>query len=492
MFRLALAAIVLIAAAFVVSAPADAAVSGGVTLLHASGAPSIVVGPAGTQHMTVTVGAFRGEAGLARPVGDGPLGHTVTSIPVPAGIAAGTPIVVRIEPAAAGTPYLLADDPAVDTAIAGSRAAGIVIGILFAMLCLQLAGYVVTRDLSIPWYAGFVATLIFIEFFRDGAVPGLRLPSLVTLALIDIVNGVCVIGFIVVYLQLWQQAQRLFWALLVALGALAAINLTFALQPLLHGAVESVRSPVLLAGTVILLVGILVRMRDYPPARFLLAAEAMLFLSVAYRVVRTFTPYSIAFLDHWYFELGAVFDALFFGVALVLRARYALRTRRQLEERLEDATRAAEHDALTGALNRRGLQAALDEGARGTLFYVDLDGFKTINERFGHTAGDAVLVEVVQAMRTVAGTDAVLSRIGGDQFVVVIADEDRARADALAEQITGAIAQIRPGHRRTASLSASIGYAPLTGLTVDNAIRIADANAYRTKAYKQAISSTTR
>jgi diguanylate cyclase (GGDEF)-like protein len=359
------------------------------------------------------------------------------------------------------------------------------------MLCLQLAGYVVTRDPSIPWYAGFVATLILVEVLRDGALPGLQVPSLVTLALIDIVNGVCAIGFIFVYLQLWQQAQRLFWALVVALGALAAINLTFALQPLLHGAVESVRSPVLLAGTIILLVGILLRMRDYPPARFLLAAQAMLFLSVAYRVIRTFTPYSIAFLDHWYFELGAVFDALFFGVALILRARYVLHARRQLEERLEDATRAAEHDALTGALNRRGLQAALGEGARGTLFYVDLDGFKAINERFGHPAGDAVLVEVVQAMRTLAGADAIFARIGGDQFVVVIADEDRPRADALAEQITGAIGGIRPGSRRTASLSASVGYAPLTGLTVDNAIRIADANAYRTKAYKQAISSTT-
>jgi diguanylate cyclase (GGDEF)-like protein len=125
------------------------------------------------------------------------------------------------------------------------------------------------------------------------------------------------------------------------------------------------------------------------------------------------------------------------------------------------------------------------------LFYIDLDGFKTINERFGHSAGDAVLVEVAQAIRTVGGPDAVLARIGGDQFVVVIADEDRPRADALAEQFTGAIGQIRPGNRRAASLSASIGYAPLTGLTVDNAIRIADANAYRTKAYKQAISSTT-
>jgi diguanylate cyclase (GGDEF)-like protein len=492
MFRLFFAAIILSAATFLTPAPAPAAPAAGVTVLHASGAPAIVVGPPRAQRMTVTIGSFRAVAGLAQPIGAAPLGHAVDALPVPSGVPAGTPIVVRVEPAGAGLPHLLAEDPAIDDGVAAARASGVMLGVLGAMLCLQLAGFVLTRDPSIPWYAGFVGTLIVIELLRDGVLPGLRVPSLPELALLDLANGICMIGFVVTYLQLWTQARRLFWGIAAALSVLAAFDVLVASGPVLHGQVESVRTPILLFGAVILTIATVLRMRDYPPARFLLAAEGLIFIAVAYRVVRTFTPYSLPFLDNWNYELSTISNSLLLGMALVMRSRYVLRQRQHLEDRLEDATRAAEHDALTGALNRRGLVAALEDATSGTLFYIDLDGFKTVNDRFGHAAGDSMLVHVVRALRGVAGAEATVARVGGDEFVVVVADEDRPRADRLVEQMTDAIAQIRPGGRaRAGAIGASIGYAPMTGLTFDNAMRIADANSYRTKTYKQALSGTT-
>ena len=252
MFRLFFAAIALSAATFLTPAPAPAAPAAGVTVLHASGAPAIVIGPRRAQRMTVTIGSFRAVVGLAEPVGAGPLGHAVDSLPVPAGVPAGTPIVVQVEPASAGLPHLLAEDPAIDDAVTAARASGVTLGVLGAMLCLQLAGFVLTRDRSIPWYAGFVGTLLLIELLRDGALPGLRVPTLQELALLDLANGICMIGFVVSYLQLWTQARRLFWGIASALSVLAAFDVLVASGPLLHGAVESVRTPILLVGAVIL------------------------------------------------------------------------------------------------------------------------------------------------------------------------------------------------------------------------------------------------
>jgi diguanylate cyclase (GGDEF)-like protein len=491
MVRLVLAMVVLSIATFVAPTPARAAPPSSVTVFHAPATPAIVVGPATTEHMTVRAGSFEGTAGLETPLGDAPLGHAVISVPLPRDLRPGTPILVRITPASAGRPHLIDDDPAIDDAVRAARAGGIMLGVLLAVFCLQLAGYVITRDPSIPWYAGLVVSLMLVELLRDGAFPGQRMPSLVWLAALDMATGWCTVGFVLTYLQLWTKARRTFWIVVAGLLVVGLFDVAVGIGRVLHGQTESVRSPVLFLGSLVLLGATLARLRTFAPARFLLLAQGTLLLGVSYRVLRTFTPLSVPFLDRWAFEIATVANALFFGVALIARWRYALHQREQLEVRLEDATRAAEHDALTGALNRRGLITSLENVTAGTLFYVDLDGFKLINDRYGHADGDAILVQVVRVLRTIVGPEATVARVGGDEFVVVVADEDRTRADRLVEQMCDAIALVKPGSRtRAPALSASIGYAPLTGLTLDNAMRIADANAYRVKAYKQALSST--
>lgn len=100
-------------------------------------------------------------------------------------------------------------------------------------------------------------------------------------------------------------------------------------------------------------------------------------------------------------------------------------------EREEAALRTAERDALTDLVNRRGAEAyidrAIDEAQRNhvglSLLYIDLDGFKPVNDTHGHAAGDAVLVEVAQRLtRVLRRSSDLVARLGGDEFVIAAYD----------------------------------------------------------------------
>lgn len=134
-------------------------------------------------------------------------------------------------------------------------------------------------------------------------------------------------------------------------------------------------------------------------------------------------------------------------IALVHQLERAERASRQAEVRL---THWATHDALTDLPNRRLLedrldmamrQARRDGGAVGVLF-IDMDGFKAINDTHGHAAGDHLLVEVAARIRTAVRATDTVARVGGDEFVVALpgvsdADEARAVADAVAAALRG-------------------------------------------------------
>ena len=96
--------------------------------------------------------------------------------------------------------------------------------------------------------------------------------------------------------------------------------------------------------------------------------------------------------------------------------------------RIEEMERVASTDELTGAYNRRGFQqefkrvlaAASRYDETGVLIYVDLDGFKPINDTYGHAAGDHVLCEVVRALHENVRPHDLVARLGGDEFAVLL------------------------------------------------------------------------
>src|SRR4051812_8409727 len=107
----------------------------------------------------------------------------------------------------------------------------------------------------------------------------------------------------------------------------------------------------------------------------------------------------------------------------------------------------ADHDPLTGLLNRRSFGRRLEahvadvarNGARGAAMVLDLDHFKTINDTLGHGAGDELVGRVARALRARLRDGDVLARLGGDEFAVLLPDADRAAAEAVAGDVLAVV-----------------------------------------------------
>lgn len=151
------------------------------------------------------------------------------------------------------------------------------------------------------------------------------------------------------------------------------------------------------------------------------------------------------------------------------------------EEKLlaEETHRLATTDPMTGLANRSRFQARLASPV-GALLLVDLDGFKGINDTLGHTAGDACLIEAARRMEMCSGAGALVARIGGDEFAIVI---DRpAQARDLAEAIIASLREpvVFEGVKR--SITASVGNAYGDGMEADLLYGAADKAMYTAKA----------
>jgi diguanylate cyclase (GGDEF)-like protein len=173
---------------------------------------------------------------------------------------------------------------------------------------------------------------------------------------------------------------------------------------------------------------------------------------------------------------------------VVAQAASALQTARLLDT----ITYQARHDALTGLANRavfneRIEQALASAGASGDpvgLFFVDLDDFKSINDEWGHYAGDDVLREVAERLlETVRATDTV-ARLGGDEFAIVLSEvDDHAVVEAAAERVQRAFDEPFLICGELHRLGVSVGRAvwPDDAPEVEALMRHADAEMYRAK-----------
>jgi diguanylate cyclase (GGDEF)-like protein len=182
------------------------------------------------------------------------------------------------------------------------------------------------------------------------------------------------------------------------------------------------------------------------------------------------------------------------GLAVILLENYQLLLDLLLSENTN--LRLASYDALTGLPNRmmksKRLAQLLSEKVAPhrdgrqpfTVFWLDLDGFKTINDRFGHAAGDRVLVAVADRLRDVVRGDDAIFRVGGDEFVVLLPTVVAAEADAFASRIIQRISDpFDLGFDAPLKIGVSIGSAcfPRDGDTADALLVAADTAMYEAK-----------
>lgn len=170
-----------------------------------------------------------------------------------------------------------------------------------------------------------------------------------------------------------------------------------------------------------------------------------------------------------------------------------LREIETLKEREAHALRLADRDGLTGLYNRRRmselLDAAIGAALRGphrlALLFIDLDGFKRINDRFGHTVGDELLMAVAGRIATRARSGDVVCRYGGDEFVVVLPHvPSRGAALEVASTLAKRVALPYRLSGEELWVTAAIGVAvcPDDGRTAAHLLSRADQLMYRAKA----------
>ena len=147
------------------------------------------------------------------------------------------------------------------------------------------------------------------------------------------------------------------------------------------------------------------------------------------------------------------------GSVIVLEA-----VRARLESERSAMRRSALTDPLTGAANRRGLDERIEyevtrharANRRFAVVMIDLDGFKLVNDRFGHHAGDELLRDVAASLREAVRDQDTVARLGGDEFCVLAPETDRAGGAYLGDRVRNAVRRVTTG---LDTLSASVGVA---------------------------------
>ncbi len=162
---------------------------------------------------------------------------------------------------------------------------------------------------------------------------------------------------------------------------------------------------------------------------------------------------------------------------------------RRLRRALDGATFEAQRDPLTGLLNRGSAIAALEdllvhvsEDHPVHAMFIDIDNFKLVNDVFGHSFGDRVLIAVAERLRNAVRGDDMVARLSGDEFVVVASDMAGRDTARWAERLTARIAEPMLIDGREVRLSASVGIATTTEVLSGEALIVdADVALYRTK-----------
>ncbi len=211
--------------------------------------------------------------------------------------------------------------------------------------------------------------------------------------------------------------------------------------------------------------------------------------TIAFAVCRLFFP-DMAFGPAWYMTATLVpMLAAPFSFFVIITLLWEIETKNQILRRLIHL------DDLTATFNRRHFREETERLANGlvgrgdcvSLILLDIDFFKKINDQHGHAGGDATLVEIARRCQRAVRRDDIVTRFGGEEFVILLPRTDTETAGQIAERVRAAICETPIVHDGgTITATASLGIACSSEIdgsaSVETLLRIADTRLYRAKA----------
>lgn len=155
-------------------------------------------------------------------------------------------------------------------------------------------------------------------------------------------------------------------------------------------------------------------------------------------------------------------------------------------DREQELRKQAQQDPLTGLYNRAGVKlinARLEQISRGILFMLDLDDFKSVNDTYGHMAGDRLLTAIGGVLRETFRTDDIVARVGGDEFVAFMSGSDsRVTAEQKGQELLERVRALRvDGVDRRVTVSVGAASAPALGRSYEALSLAADEAMYQVK-----------
>lgn len=221
-------------------------------------------------------------------------------------------------------------------------------------------------------------------------------------------------------------------------------------------------------------------------ARYLYTAMALAI--VGFTIVLVSSPY---WRGLWGFSAGLLVWLVALPLYFSILLKQLGKQHAELKKLYEQMARHATHDSLTNLPNRKhfydqlaeSIASAAQEGRSFTVLYLDLDGFKAINDDLGHVAGDQLIERTARRLEKCVRKADMVARVGGDEFVVILRDIAPSDVSRVAEKIIESLAEPFTIADRILSVTTSIGVAtyPQDGKDVNELIHSADSAMYEAK-----------
>lgn len=387
---------------------------------------------------------------------------------------------------------------------------GLFFGVLLAVGLSNLYVGVVLRDRGARYFVLYIAALLFNEMVATGIGSAYLWP----LAAIDprwigFIANTAAFGLFLPFVRTFLGTRKAtpLWDKLLIASFVAEASVDFLRHALPDGAVLGL--PLLLvqiAGMLVTIATSLIRINQgFLPARFFAVAFAPAVAGfIANLAYDLYAPQT----GNWFVaengvEFGAMFEAVILSFSLLDRIRSLDAARQSTQAELHRTALRAEAlrelaltDPLTGIANRmafvdrlrKAVEGARKTGTRLGVLYIDLDGFKAVNDRYGHHIGDELLQVVAKRLRNAVRSTDHVARLGGDEFAILVTGGDAEEAlEAVRENVLQMLFSPTTieGKRVPIGLSVGASLFPRDGDGADRLLDAADRAMYVEKAQRK-------